>query len=86
MKHNAFGLYFSVFNVHLVAAEDDGNVLTDTNQVTVPIGYVLVSDSRSDIKHDDGTLSWGDTVFMLQLGEKVPQKETETPKTPKMKS
>lgn len=45
VKHNALGLYFSVFNVHLVAAEDDGNVLTDTNQVTVPVGYVLVSDS-----------------------------------------
>lgn len=45
VKYNALGLYFSVFNVHLVAAEDDGNVLTDTNQVTVPVGYVLVSDS-----------------------------------------
>lgn len=45
VKHNALGLYFSVFNVHLVAAEDDGNALTDTNQITVPVGYVLVSDS-----------------------------------------
>lgn len=45
VKHDALGLYFSVFNVHLVATEDDGNVLTDTDQVTMPVGYVLVGDS-----------------------------------------
>lgn len=59
MKHNAFGFDFPVFDVHLVAAEDDGNVLTDTDQVTMPVGHVLVSDSRGDVKHDDGTLSCG---------------------------
>lgn len=62
VKNNALGLYFSVFNVHLVAAEDDGNVLTDTDQVTMPVGYVLIGDSRGDVKHDDGTLSCGGRV------------------------
>lgn len=62
MKHDALGLYFSVFNVHLVATEDNGNVLTDTDQVTMPVGYVLVGDSRGDVEHDDGTLSCGGSV------------------------
>lgn len=59
MKHDALGLYFSVFNIHLVATEDNGNVLTDTDQVTMPVGYVLIGDSGGDIKHDDSTLSCG---------------------------
>lgn len=59
MEHDALGFDFSVFDVHLVAAEDDGNVLTDTDQVTMPVGYVLIGDSRGDVKHDDSTLSCG---------------------------
>lgn len=59
MKHDALGFDFPVFDVHLVAAEDDGNVLTDTDQVTMPVGYVLIGDSRGDVKHDDSTLSCG---------------------------
>lgn len=59
MKHNALGFDFPVFDVHLVATEDDGNVLTDTNQITMPVGYVLIGNSRSDVEHDDSTLSCG---------------------------
>lgn len=59
MKHNALGFDFPIFNVHLVATEDNGNVLTDTDQVTMPVGYVLIGDSGGDIKHDDSTLSYG---------------------------
>lgn len=62
VKHNALGLYFSVFNVHFVAAEDNGNVLTHTDQVTMPVGYVLIGDSRGDVKHDDSTLSCGGRI------------------------
>lgn len=57
MKHDALGFDFPVFDVYLVAAKHDGNVLTDTDQVAMPVGYVLVGDPRCDIKHDDSTLS-----------------------------
>lgn len=57
VKHNALGFDFPVFDVHLVATEDDGNVLTDTDQITMPVGYVLIGDSGGNIKHDDSTLS-----------------------------
>lgn len=57
MKHDAFGFDFSVFDVYLVAAEDDGNVLADADQVAMPVGHVLVGDPRGDVEHDDSTLS-----------------------------
>lgn len=65
VKHNALGFDFPVFDVHLVAAKDDGNVLTDTDQITMPVGHVLIGDSRGDVKHDDSTLSCGGSRKVL---------------------
>lgn len=67
MKHNALGFDFPVFDVHFVATKDDGNVLTDTDQVTMPVGHVLIGDSRGDVKHDDSTLSCGGKGDVLTL-------------------
>lgn len=58
MEYDALGFDFPVFDVYLVAAEDYGNVLTDSHQIAMPVGYVLVGDSRRDVKHDDCTLGW----------------------------
>ena len=33
MKHNRFGLDFSVLNVNFVTSEDDWDVFTNTNQI-----------------------------------------------------
>lgn len=41
---------------YLVADEDNGNVLADTLQITVPVGNVLVGLTGSDIEHDDGAV------------------------------
>ena len=46
-----------VLHVDLVTTEYDRNVLTYTNNISVPVGYVLVSDSRGHIKHDDRALT-----------------------------
>lgn len=59
VKHNALGFDFPIFDVHFVATKDDGNVLTDTDQITMPVGHILIGDSRGDVKHDDSTLSCG---------------------------
>lgn len=64
VKHNALGFDFPVFDIHLVAAEDDGNVLTDTDQIAMPVGYVFIGDSGGDIKHDDSTLSCGGSRYV----------------------
>lgn len=67
MKYNALSFDFPVFDVHLVATKDDGNVLTDTDQVTMPVGHVFIGDSRGDVKHDDSTLSCGGRGEVLTL-------------------
>jgi len=50
-------LHLSVLDVDLVAAENDWDMLANANKITMPVGHVLVSKSRSDIKHDDGSLA-----------------------------
>lgn len=44
-------------DVNLVPAQHDGDVFTDTLEITMPVGHILVGDSRCDVKHDDATLS-----------------------------
>lgn len=57
MKHNGLGFDFPVFDVHFVAAKDNGNVLADTDQVTMPVGHILIGNTRGDVEHDDSALS-----------------------------
>ena len=55
-------------DVDLVSAEDNGNVFADTDQVSVPVGDILVRDARGDVKHDDGALAL-DVVAVSQTAE-----------------
>jgi hypothetical protein len=57
MESDSLSLNLSFLNVNLVAGEDDRDILADTDQVTVPVGDVLVGNARSNIKHDDTTLA-----------------------------
>merc|ERR1712000_114209 len=57
VEGDGLGLDLAVLHVDLVAAEDDGNVLADTDEVTVPVGDVLVGNARCDVEHDDTALS-----------------------------
>ena len=61
-------------NIDLVSAKDNGDVLTNPLQISVPVRNVLVGDSGSNIKHDDTTLSLDvvtiseTTEFLLSSG------------------
>lgn len=44
-------------DIDFVSAKNDWNVLADTLEVTVPVGHILVCDSRGNIEHDDATLA-----------------------------
>lgn len=58
VTHRPFScLYDTYLDVDFVTAENNGNVFTDTNKITVPVGNVLVCNSRSNIKHDNSTLT-----------------------------
>lgn len=56
MEGDGLGFDFAFFDVDLISYEHDGYIFTDTDQVTMPIRYVLVGNTRSDIKHDDAAL------------------------------
>jgi hypothetical protein len=57
VESDCFGFDFAVFDVDFVPTEDDGNTLADTDVIAMPVGDILVCNSRSHVKHDDTTLS-----------------------------
>lgn len=57
MEHDRFGFHFSVLNVDFVTGENDRNRLANSDQISVPVRYVLVGDSRGDVEHDDRALA-----------------------------
>ena len=57
--HNMFVLVQTHLNIDLVTTKDNGDVLTNPLQISVPVGNVLVGDSGSDVEHDNTTLSCG---------------------------
>jgi len=50
-------LDLTLLDVNLVTAEDDWDVLADTDQVTMPVWNVLVGNTGSNIEHDDTALA-----------------------------
>ena len=55
-------------DVHLVTAQNNGDVLANTLEVTMPIRDVLVGDTGGDIEHNDTTLSL-DVVTVTETTE-----------------
>ena len=45
VESDLLGLYFAVLDIHLVPNEHDGDVFADSDEVSVPLGDVLVCDS-----------------------------------------
>ena len=58
VENDRLGLYFSVFDVDFVAAQDNWDVFTNSYQISVPVGDILVCDTCGYIEHDDGALTW----------------------------
>jgi hypothetical protein len=50
-------LHFALLHINLVTTQHDGDVLADAFEVAMPIGDILVGDSRGDVKHDDTALT-----------------------------
>ena len=57
VKDDGLCFDFPVLDVDLVSTKDNGDVFTDTDQISVPVGNVLVGHTRCDVKHDDGALA-----------------------------
>lgn len=57
VEGDGLGLHLTLLDIDLVSTKDDGDVLADTDEVTVPVGDVLVGDTGGDIEHDDTALA-----------------------------
>ena len=57
MEGDGLCLHLAVFDVHLVATQNNGDVGADTEHISMPVGNILVCHSGCDVEHDDGTLS-----------------------------
>ena len=68
MESDGLGLDLALFDVDLVADEDNRDVLAHADQVTVPVGDILVCDTRGHIKHDNTALTV-DVVAISQATE-----------------
>lgn len=45
VESDLLGLHFSVLDIDLVSNQDNGNVLTDSDEILVPLWHVLIGDS-----------------------------------------
>lgn len=68
MEGNLAGLDFSILLIDFVSNEDDGDVITDSGQVFVPLGDILVGDSGGDIEHKNGSMCT-DIVTLSETSE-----------------
>lgn len=57
MESDGLGLNLTLLDIDLVAAKNDGDVFANTDEITVPVGDVLVGDTGSDIEHDNAALA-----------------------------
>lgn len=57
VESDGLGLDLSFLDVDLVTAQHNGDVFANSHQVPVPVGHILVGDSRGDIEHDNPTLT-----------------------------
>ena len=68
MESDLTGLHFSVFHIHLtinlrhnifylISNQHDGNVFANSGEIFMPLGNIFISDSGSDIEHDNCAVS-----------------------------
>lgn len=81
VEGNRTGLDLALLDINLVTAKNNGDVLADALQITVPVGHVLVGNTRSHVEHDDTALTL-DVVSITQttkllLSRSVPDVEAD---------
>lgn len=68
VESDGSSLDLTLLDVDLVTTQHNWDVLTNSDQVTVPVRNVLVGDSRGNVEHDDTTLTV-DVVTVSQASE-----------------
>mmetsp|Transcript_81441 Transcript_81441/g.141411 ORF Transcript_81441/g.141411 Transcript_81441/m.141411 type:complete len:222 (+) Transcript_81441:167-832(+) len=65
MELDVLGLDLAILDINFIAHEHNGNVLTDADNVSMPVRHVLVGDAGGDIEHDYRALAL-DVVAVAQ--------------------
>ena len=68
VEGDGLGFHFALFHVHFVAAEHDGHVFADADEIAVPVWDVLVGDPAGYVEHDNAALSV-DVVAVAEAAE-----------------
>lgn len=50
-------LDFSVLTIDLVSNQNNGDVITDSGKILIPLRDIFIGNSGGDIEHDDGSMS-----------------------------
>jgi len=61
------GLHLSFLDISLVSDQNNRNVWSNSGQVLVPLGNVLVRDSGGQIEHDNSALGVDATLELILL-------------------
>jgi len=57
VEGDSTSLHFALLDIDFVSTKDDGDVLANTFEVTMPVGNIFVGDAGSDVEHDDTALA-----------------------------
>lgn len=57
MENDGFGFHFSIFDIDLIATQNNRNILTHTDKISMPIWNVFICDTWRDIKHDNSAFA-----------------------------
>ena len=57
VESDLLGLDLAILDFYFVSAQDNWDIFTNSGQITVPVGNILVGNTRSDIEHDNGALA-----------------------------
>jgi len=57
VERNTPSFYFAFLDINLVTTKNNRNVFANSFEIAMPVGNVLVGDTRCDIKHDDTALA-----------------------------
>ncbi len=81
MEGHLFRFHLTVFHVDLVTAKNNGNILANAAKITMPSRYILISETRGHIEHNNSALAMNVVAITktteLFLSSSIPTVETD---------
>lgn len=75
MESDLLGLNLAILDINLVTTNDNGDLFADTDDITMPVGNVLVCLTGGNVEHNDGGL----TLNATNIQRRKERKNEQTP-------